>query len=145
MKTNKQFIIYSSLTILWTLIIFSFSLQTGEESSQVSGGIVSWIVTTICPAGFPYAELLETLIRKGAHFAEYFILGVLVALTIRETKCTKKVLAPWILGTLVACADETIQLFSNGRSGQLTDVMLDSAGVLFGCVMVWWICYMGKK
>lgn len=33
---------------------------------------------------------------------------------------------------LTALTDETIQLFSQGRSSQVTDVWLDSAGVLAG-------------
>ena len=35
-------------------------------------------------------------------------------------------------GVLTALADETIQIFSPGRSSQVTDVWLDSAGVLAG-------------
>ena len=46
-------------------------------------------------------------------------------------------------GVLIALSDETIQLFVEGRSGQITDEWLDSAGVLFGllCVgcLVWLI------
>lgn len=136
MRVNKRFFLLLGITILWIMVIFSFSLQTGEESSQVSGGIVKWIVATIFPAGFPYAEVVEIIIRKGAHFTEYFILGVLASLTVRETSCSRPMLAAWVSGTLVACCDETIQLFSNGRSGQVTDVMLDSVGVFCGCVVL---------
>lgn len=145
MKNTKRFSIFLLLTILWIMFIFSFSMQTGEQSSQISGGIVSRVLAALGLGDFAYADLLETVIRKVAHFTEYSVLGVVMSLMIRETKCTKLVLTPWAIGALVACCDETIQLFSSGRSGQITDVMLDSAGVLFGCVMVWWICYMGKK
>ena len=94
---------------------------------------------------FPYAELLETIIRKMAHFAEYFILGILMSMTIRETKCKSRILMPWAIATIVAACDETIQLFSAGRSGQITDVMLDSCGVLVGCVVILKICELFEK
>ena len=37
---------------------------------------------------------------------------------------------------LVACADETIQLCSDGRAARLADVVLDCAGALVGLVVV---------
>ncbi len=137
MKNTKRFIIFLCLTIFWIMFIFSFSMQTGEQSSQISGGIVSQVLAVFGLGDFVYADILETVIRKIAHFSEYTVLGILASLMIRETNCKRPVLSPWVIGALVACCDETIQLFSNGRSGQVTDVMLDSAGVLFGCVVVW--------
>ena len=136
-KQNIKLIVLACLTFLWILIIFSFSLQNGEESSQLSGGVVAWIVELICPEDFAHTELLEFFIRKAAHFTEYFILGGLLSVTVREAKWSKPVLLPWGLGTVVACCDETIQLFSDGRAGQITDVMLDSSGVLVGCVVIY--------
>lgn len=132
MKPTKKFYIYTLLTCLWIVVIFSFSLQTGDESSELSGGIVAWLVGLVCPPDFAYAEILETIVRKLAHFTEYTILGVLLSLTTGETKCRRLILVPWILGACVACCDETIQLFSDGRAGQIADVLLDSSGVLFG-------------
>ena len=38
-------------------------------------------------------------------------------------------------GVLTAMADETIQIYSPGRSSQVTDVWLDSAGVLAGILI----------
>lgn len=135
-ENKKQLFLFSCLTVLWILVIFTFSLQSGEESGQLSGGVVAWIVEFICPENFTNTVLLETLIRKGAHFTEYFILGVLMSRTVRETKCTRYILAPWCMGTIVACCDETIQLFSAGRAGRIFDVMLDSSGVLTGCLIL---------
>lgn len=133
---NKKLVRFSILTFLWIMVIFSFSLQNGEESSQLSGGIVAWIMEVLLPADFPYTDMLGFLVRKAAHFTEYFILGILNSLTMRETRWTHTMSAAWIMGTIVACCDETIQLFSDGRAGQITDVMLDSSGVLCGCVLL---------
>lgn len=38
-------------------------------------------------------------------------------------------------GTFAALCDETIQLFVPGRSGQITDVWLDTAGYLTGALL----------
>ena len=125
------------LTSLWICVIFSSSMQNGEVSSQLSGGIVEKLVEWICPDGFEHTDLLETLTRKGAHFTEYFILGMLISQTLKEVTSKRRVLLPWLTVTLVAYCDETIQLFSDGRAGRVTDVLIDSGGVLCGCVLLY--------
>ena len=125
---KKNFVAFLCLTIIWILLIFSFSMQSGEDSSQTSGGIVSMLVEILFPQGFAYAEQLEFFIRKLAHFTEYFVLGVLVLQTLKRTKCPKQVLVSLVICVLVASCDETIQLFSGGRSGKVVDVLLDSVG-----------------
>ena len=136
LKQNKKLRWLAVSSILWIMVIFSFSLQSGEESGKLSGGIVAWFVGLFFSEDFEHLELVHFFIRKGAHFTEYFILGNLLSLTVREAKWKKVLLAPWLMGTMVACCDETIQLFSDGRAGQITDVMLDSSGVLTGCVIL---------
>lgn len=42
------------------------------------------------------------------------------------------------LAMLIPFVDETIQLFTEGRSGQISDVWLDMSGVLFGTCLVDW-------
>ena len=37
---------------------------------------------------------------------------------------------------LYACTDELHQLFVSGRSGQFTDVLIDTLGALFGCLLL---------
>ena len=134
MNVNKRLIIHTCLTVLWIIFIFSFSLQSGEESHQTSGGIVSLCVQMFFSQDFAYIDQLEFFIRKLAHFTEYFILGVLVLQTLKQTKCQKQVLISLVICVLVASCDETIQLFSGGRSGKIVDVMLDSFGAWCGIV-----------
>lgn len=49
-------------------------------------------------------------------------------------------LQPGLTGALYAASDEFHQLFVPGRSGQISDVLLDSAGVCFGVLlgMLFW-------
>ena len=128
MKVNCRLIMCMSLTIAWSLFIFSFSMQSGEESSQISGGVVSMLIGLFFSHDFAYIDQLEFFIRKLAHFTEYFVLGVLVLQTLKQTKCPKQVLVSLVICVLVASCDETIQLFSGGRSGKVVDVLLDSVG-----------------
>ena len=48
-------------------------------------------------------------------------------------------------GTLAALCDETIQLFVPGRSGQITDVWLDTAGYLTGALLTLLIFFLCRK
>ena len=55
-----------------------------------------------------------------------------------------------LAGFLIPFVDETLQLFTEGRSGQISDVWLDCAGVLFGTVLFlavgrWHMRRKGKK
>ena len=133
-----------TITLLWVMVIFSFSLQPAETSSQLSLGVGHWLIELLPSAisdkllSMPQTQLefLHTLLRKAGHFSEYFILGMLSMFTVLQSKfCHKK----WIgLGfcLLVASVDETIQLFVSGRSGQVSDVVLDFVGALCGGVLL---------
>lgn len=79
---------------------------------------------------------IHFLLRKCAHFTEYFILGALVLLSQRNTGIRYKVFTGIVIGMLVASVDETIQLFVSGRSGQISDVLLDTAGAAVGSLVV---------
>ena len=48
-------------------------------------------------------------------------------------------------GTLAALCDETIQLFVPGRSGQIADVWLDTAGYLTGALLTLLIFFLCRK
>ena len=75
---------------------------------------------------------LQTVARKGAHFLEYALLGFLLRLLGESCAWRGRGWIAWGGGTLYAAADEVHQLFSDGRSAQAADVLLDSAGVLAG-------------
>ena len=136
--------IYITLTIVWTIIIFSFSLQPADTSSQVSSGFGRWLIEVFAPNFIDEFESMSEeqlayihfLLRKCAHFTEYFILGALVLLSQRHTEIRRKVFNGLVICMLVASVDETIQLFVSGRSGQISDVLLDTAGAAVGSLVV---------
>ena len=73
-----------TITLLWVMVIFSFSLQPADTSSQLSLGVGHWLIELLPSAisdklvAMPQAQLevLHTLLRKAGHFSEYFILGM---------------------------------------------------------------------
>lgn len=141
---NKKYVLII-LTVLWICLIFSFSLQPAEESSQLSSGFGAWLMEHVLSV---FSDVFDTMsaqqldnfhfiIRKCAHFSEFFVLGVLMYLTLGQVIVVHRAGAALGLCMLVAAMDETIQLFVAGRSGQFSDMMLDSSGSLVGiCVLL---------
>lgn len=85
-----------------------------------------------------FAKKIEYPVRKGAHLTEYAVLGMLLLGSWNFSDISKKraSIFSWVVGTLYAATDEIHQLFVPGRSGQLTDVMIDSLGVLMGIAVL---------
>lgn len=108
------------LALVWLLCIWGHSLVPAAQSSAESGALLS-----VLSGAFPW--LTEHLLRKTAHFLEYALLGGLCFGALWGAR-RYSLYAVLFAGVLVALADETIQLHVPGRSGQLTDVWLDSAG-----------------
>jgi VanZ family protein len=120
-------------------LIFWFSAQPATDSGAMSGSITKFfyhILEIIGLSEHISVDLLHTLIRKGAHFTIYFILGVLLYRAIHfksvETSILKEMGIGLMICMLYACSDEMHQVFVAGRSGQLKDVMIDISGSTLG-------------
>ena len=132
-----------SLVILWMGLIFFFSHQPATESSKLSSGITEAIVDVvniIAPDNdlISNQESINFIIRKGAHFGVYLILGLLVykGLIYSNISKHKVIILAVLICILYAISDEIHQLFISGRSGQVSDVLLDSAGGLVGVLLM---------
>ena len=116
--------------------IFSNSMKIAAASSLSSGRVLRWMQAVLRRLGQP--ELAKRLtmhfVRKLAHFCEYMLEGFLLMLCMRvySRHPLRHISVPLLGGVLTALADETIQIYSPGRSSQVTDVWLDSLGVLAG-------------
>lgn len=71
--------------------------------------------------------LAITVLRKVAHFSEYFILGALYAKADPDTP-----LDLLEIGLFVPFLDEGLQLFVDGRGASISDVMIDLLGYCLG-------------
>lgn len=77
-KQNLQKYLFLILTFCWILTIFSFSLQDGSLSSLQSGFFSTRIHQFLLSMNIMIEKnTVSYLIRKGAHFTEFFILGSL--------------------------------------------------------------------
>ncbi len=116
--------------------IFSNSMAVADVSSVSSGRVLQLLQAVLRRLGMPglAQRLTMHLVRKLAHFCEYLLEGFLLMLCMRvySRRPLRHITVPMLAGVLTALTDETIQLFSEGRSSQVTDVWLDSAGVLAG-------------
>lgn len=119
----------AAAAVLWTCFIWGNSLQTADVSGATSDSVTNFFSQWI-----PW--LTDHIIRKTAHFTEYAVLGGLLAVIWLVLLGGRRGALPLILllGQSVPLADETIQLFVPGRSGEVRDVLLDIAGVVFGLV-----------
>lgn len=158
--------VFLVITILWMVLVFSFSARPSEVSSEDSR-YVGLLVGQIFVPGFgewpeeeqeAFAKKVDHPVRKTAHAAEYAALGLLVAgayiedgrpagekkgkkntaaqSTGRQTGIGRGILVPWLITAAYAATDEVHQLFVPGRSGQVSDVVLDSAGAMAGLLIL---------
>ena len=132
-KTTYR-IITALLLILWVAFIFSNSMDNADASTLKSGAVLALLRRIFGSEG---AALTEFIVRKTAHFTEFAIEGVLLFLVVKgyTTRPLRFLGWPLLTGLMTALTDETIQLFSLGRSSQVTDVWIDFAGVVTGTLL----------
>lgn len=120
--------------------IFSNSMAVAQVSSASSGRVLTLLQGALRRLGHPALaqRLTQHVVRKMAHFCEYMLEGFLLMLCMRvySRHPLRHITVPMLGGVLTALTDETIQLHSPGRSSQVTDVWLDSVGVLAGILAV---------
>lgn len=142
--------------IIMMYIIFSFSAQDGVASSNLSYRVSHDIVSTADRA--LDLELTERQIsrcisqihfyvRKFAHFSEYLLLAVSIAvpLYIYGVRGIWLVIIAEILCAGFASLDEFHQLFVEGRGASVRDVLIDSCGALLGILIVRILGYTFRK
>lgn len=123
--------------VLVTLLIWGNSMRTATQSDQQSTSLLSWLTPWLSAVGIQ-PEGFHSILRKLAHFSEYGLLGVLWTIELwlgphrGKRRGTMERLS---FCMLTAFLDETIQLFVPGRSGEIRDVWIDTAGAWTGIVM----------
>ena len=126
-------ILFTLATIMTIGFIFYNSSQIGDISGGRSAAVMEFYNNQIAPAlGLPY--LTHHQIRKLAHFAEYALEGFFLMLSLRvyTSRYIRHISWPALIGLLTALGDETLQKFMPGRTSQVTDVWIDSAGLCAG-------------
>lgn len=131
---NRRLAIKYILVAIWMLVIFFMSNEIAGTSSARSDEIVR----TIQSIGISTPEgVLTFLVRKAAHISAYFILGILLFNLLEEygLGVKKMIFASIAIAIIYACTDEIHQIFVPGRSGEVRDVLIDTAGAAAGVVV----------
>ncbi|HEX4073973.1 MAG TPA: VanZ family protein [Candidatus Acidoferrales bacterium] len=116
--------------LVWAVVIslFSTHLFTSENTGQIIIPVLHWLFPSASPDSLAF---MHHIIRKCAHFTEYFILSLLILRGIRAgrhgTKLAWAVLAIAIVAGY-ASLDEFHQRFVPGRTPAVTDVLIDTTG-----------------
>ena len=137
-------------------LIFNMSAQQASDSASLSLGLAQQLLSIFVP-GYDqmsaadqlyWRKVLDHPLRKAAHFTEYAVLGALMLNLVlqaartwrgeggglRVTRAT--FIVAWLLASLYAVTDELHQMFVDGRAGMVSDVLLDSCGVLTGAAIL---------
>ena len=126
--------------------ILLFSMQNAEKSDITSGN-VSRIIARMITRGFDELSAREQqrriaeinpYVRKMAHFCEFALFGALAVLCFFKAEHRKRpLIIALCAGALLAVCDETLQTGVPGRSGSPVDMLIDTAGVTAGTMLIW--------
>lgn len=148
MKINIIRTIIMILLLATFVTIFHFSSQNGEESGNLSGRIAKFLVEKLPITNTKQTlKRTEAIIRKIAHFSIYTLLGFLLMsfISTYHLKENRRIVISFLIGSLYAISDEIHQKFVADRSCQITDVILDSMGVLLGILVLLFVFEIYQK
>lgn len=137
-------IIFAVLTVLWCAVIFTFSSQDADTSSDTSGSLIATVCDMIVPEFDSFSgqqrddfvENLQFYVRKAAHFTAYALLGLLAYQSLDVIKKKRfRALTAALFAMLYACSDEFHQSFVPGRSPEVRDVCIDTTGAVLGIAL----------
>lgn len=126
------------LVIVWMMLIFGFSNQKADDSSKLSDGFIVKTVSVFKGENLSkekselMVEKYTKIVRKLAHFTIYLVLGILVVNLLVEFNIKNIILISLLVCFLYSATDEFHQLFINGRSGEVMDVIIDTTGAFLG-------------
>ena len=158
-------IILGILIIIWMITIFLFSNQDGMESENTSDIITNRLVNETIENNIEIEENVDNtnneninnsvnvakynyefemykgevrlVVRKSAHFIIYLV-GVFLLFNFFRTYNInlRNQIIYAILGIILyASSDEFHQLFVNGRTARVEDVLLDTLGAIVGILL----------
>lgn len=133
------------LVIIWLSFIFTMSSFNGDSSDKTSKGLIYNTVKItikisnkigIIKKDISENEInnitkkLDHPVRKLAHMTEYFILAYLLlnVFNVSGIKTKYIYLIVILICFIYSCTDEYHQTYISGRSGNITDLLIDTSG-----------------
>lgn len=137
-------------------MIFYMSAQPAVKSSQLSGGIVSKLIAAFfnkfdalsLTQQENLTQIITVIVRKTAHFLEYFILGILsaiTALTYKHNALKLKMIFSLAFCVLYSVSDEVHQYFVPGRSCRGLDICIDTVGSAVAIFLIFIIVFRKER
>ena len=125
--------------------IFGFSNQNSKTSGGISQKVTDILVKYIPaiqnaeePQKQEMIDRTESVVRKIAHFSIYTLVGILLMglMSTYKLKELDRIATSLIIGMIYASTDEIHQAFIPGRGPLITDVILDTLGVITGIFLL---------
>jgi VanZ family protein len=145
----KNFLKYWLPLLIWLGVIFigSSDMMSAEQTSRFLVPFLRWLRPDITPETLAF---IHFCFRKLGHVTEYAILAILLwrlAFRGMNLKLTRSILCVnlWVIATVFAALDEFHQSFVESRTAAYGDVMIDSAGAIFGLVIAYLVFGQRKK
>ena len=126
MKKSRIYLIIAGLI---TIFIFANSAQSAQESSEISGGVLTFLSRLLSGTGITVSHYF---VRKAAHFTEFFMQSLFLSLGAKNSRVGLSGGAVYVAfaGLLTACCDELLQMFVDGRGSLVSDVFIDFSGTV---------------
>jgi len=147
--------VFLLLTLCWMAVIFYFSAQEAQASSDLSGGFIAKLLSLFVEdfdtmdeaSRLAMIDSLQTIVRKCAHMAVYGVLGVLLTLFMSTFpfSASKSFIITLAICVIYATSDEIHQYFVPGRSCEFRDVCIDSFGSFVGMTLCRFLFYVNFR
>ena len=135
---NKRLIINWIILTGWMLLIFFMSNQPADISTKQSDLVIKLFSVVGIDLNTHLGELASFVVRKVAHFTEYFILYCFTIAVCKHYVDIKKARIYCLFIVLgYAISDEIHQYFIPGRSMAIRDVVIDFSGGILGFIVNW--------
>lgn len=159
MKVSKKYliwtIVFSVIALAINVFIIVHSCLDASVSTEASSGVtevVEEIINDIKPGTITPEnhDSFVTIVRKAfGHFGLFMVSGFFSSLAFylsispfNKQKYYQIIIIALAFGLLMGLITETIQLFVPGRSGEITDVLIDFSGYLLGFLIILLILFL---
>jgi VanZ family protein len=108
-----------------------------QHTSRILEPILRWLIPSLTA---PQFEVVHHVIRKCAHFTEYFVFFLLLYRAVRAGRAGWRwtwAFIAWLIAALYSASDEFHQMFVPSRGASVYDSLLDSTAAFVALVVLW--------
>ena len=148
------------LILVWMGLIYFLSSVPGQESNIKSKAMIQKAIEKEVGVGKKevteeeHQKQVQRLVnkinaplRKVVHAVVYVILSILIGIACKVygSKKWMYISFPVMIAFLYACTDEIHQRYVVGRSGKVSDVLIDTCGAVIGLLILQAFCVIKNK